>query len=63
MDGQPADGEQSKRAAEVTYQGYLELGAILNAQHPLAPPALGTQVQAAEHFFIVVHQAFACWKL
>ncbi len=46
---------------EVTYQGYLSLDAILNAQHPLAPPALGSQVQAAEHFFIVVHQAFELW--
>ena len=26
---------------EVTYHGYLELSAILDAQHPLAPPSLG----------------------
>jgi tryptophan 2,3-dioxygenase len=47
--------------AEVTYHGYLELDAILDAQHPLAPPSLGLQVHAAEHFFIVVHQAFELW--
>ena len=41
--------------------GYLKLGAILDAQHPLAPPELGAQVHAAEHFFIVVHQAFELW--
>src|SRR3954469_20787518 len=48
-------------ADEVTYPGYLKLGAILDAQHPLAPLSLGSQVQAAEHFFIVVHQAFELW--
>ena len=48
---------------EVTYHGYLDLGTILAAQHPLAPPRLGAQVNAAEHFFIVVHQAFAWWNL
>jgi tryptophan 2,3-dioxygenase len=45
----------------VTYGGYLGLSAILDAQHPLSPPSLGAQVQAAEHFFIVVHQAFELW--
>ncbi|MFN8632407.1 MAG: tryptophan 2,3-dioxygenase family protein [Chloroflexota bacterium] len=48
-------------SGDVTYQGYLQLSTILDAQHPLAPPELGAQVQAAEHFFIVVHQAFELW--
>src|SRR3954465_14982333 len=54
-------GEQPVPPEEVTYHGYLKLGAILDAQHPLSPPSLGSQVQAAEHFFIVVHQAFELW--
>src|SRR3954464_13413394 len=56
-----AGTEQPAPPDEVTYHGYLKLGAILDAQHPLSPPALGSQVQAAEHFFIVVHQAFELW--
>lgn len=47
--------------APVTYRGYLQLDTILDAQQPLAPPDLGAQVRAAEHFFIVVHQAFELW--
>jgi tryptophan 2,3-dioxygenase len=46
---------------EVTYGGYLALDAILDAQRPLAPLDLGAGVYAAEHFFIVVHQAFELW--
>jgi tryptophan 2,3-dioxygenase len=62
MDGdEAADGQQAESAAEVTYQGYLGLDVILDAQHPLSPLTLGAQVQAAEHFFIVVHQAFELW--
>src|SRR4051812_48731525 len=59
--------EDSSEAADgggqpdVTYGGYLSLAAILDAQHPLSPPELGSQVQSAEHFFIVVHQAFELW--
>jgi tryptophan 2,3-dioxygenase len=60
-DGRTAGGEHAASAEEVTYHGYLELGTILDAQHPLAPRALGAQVTAAEHFFIVVHQAFELW--
>ena len=45
----------------VTYGSYLRLDDILNAQHPLGPVELGPHVQAAEHFFIVVHQAFELW--
>lgn len=45
----------------LTYAGYLHLDEILSAQHPLAPAAHGPGVQAAEHFFIVTHQAFELW--
>ena len=38
--------------ASVTYLEYLRLGQLLQAQHPLAPAALGPQVHSAEHFFI-----------
>src|SRR6476469_757564 len=56
-----SDGESDSPSEAVTYPGYLKLDVILNAQQPLAPAELGTQVQAAEHFFIVVHQAFELW--
>jgi tryptophan 2,3-dioxygenase len=46
---------------KLTYGGYLDLDAILNAQHPLAPPSEGPGVRAAEHFFIITHQAFELW--
>jgi tryptophan 2,3-dioxygenase len=45
----------------ITYASYLELDRILSAQHPIGPADLGPRVQAAEHFFIVVHQAFELW--
>jgi tryptophan 2,3-dioxygenase len=45
----------------ITYGGYLRLDEILGAQHPLGPTALGSQVHAAEHFFIITHQAFELW--
>jgi tryptophan 2,3-dioxygenase len=45
----------------ITYGSYLRLDDILSAQHPLGPAKLGPQVRAAEHFFIVVHQAFELW--
>jgi tryptophan 2,3-dioxygenase len=45
----------------VTYAGYLHLEQILNAQQPLAPELEGESVHAAEHFFIVTHQAFELW--
>ena len=45
----------------LTYAGYLHLDAILNAQHPVAPENEGPSVRAAEHFFIVTHQAFELW--
>jgi tryptophan 2,3-dioxygenase len=47
--------------ARLTYGGYLQLDAILNAQRPLAPPDEAPGVRAAEHFFIVTHQAFELW--
>ena len=43
---------------QLTYAGYLHLDEILAAQHPVVPTSHGPQVHAAEHFFIVVHQAF-----
>ena len=46
---------------KLTYGGYLDLDAILNAQHPLAPESEAPGVRAAEHFFIVTHQAFELW--
>jgi tryptophan 2,3-dioxygenase len=60
-DGTLADKSDGESLEEVTYHGYLELSTILDAQHPLAPSELGAQVNAAEHFFIVVHQAFELW--
>src|SRR6185503_15376261 len=44
-----------------TYGGYLHLDEILGAQHPVAPDDQGPGVRAAEHFFIVTHQAFELW--
>src|SRR5579859_3792377 len=45
----------------LTYAGYLHLEQILSAQHPAAPDEQGPAVRAAEHFFIVTHQAFELW--
>jgi tryptophan 2,3-dioxygenase len=45
----------------LTYASYLHLDDILNAQHPVAPDSAGAEVRAAEHFFIVTHQAFELW--
>jgi tryptophan 2,3-dioxygenase len=46
----------------LTYAGYLHLDEILSAQHPLAPEEEhGPGVRAAEHFFIITHQAFELW--
>jgi tryptophan 2,3-dioxygenase len=47
--------------SSVTYPDYLQLDKILNVQEPLGSPELGASVYAAEHFFIVVHQAFELW--
>jgi tryptophan 2,3-dioxygenase len=47
--------------ARLTYAGYLHLDSILSAQHPLAPDDNDLGVRAAEHFFIVTHQAFELW--
>src|ERR1700687_2744567 len=46
---------------DLTYGGYLHLDQILGAQHPVAPDEHGSGVRAAEHFFIVTHQAFELW--
>src|SRR5438309_11335988 len=48
-------------ANKLTYVGYLCLDQILNAQHPVVPCEQGPAVRAAEHFFIVTHQAFELW--
>jgi len=45
----------------LTYASYLQLDTILNAQQPLAPESEAPGVRAAEHFFIVTHQAFELW--
>src|SRR5438094_3997878 len=46
---------------KLTYISYLRLDQILNAQHPVVPDEQGPAVRAAEHFFIVTHQAFELW--
>lgn len=47
--------------AGLTYAGYLHLSEILGAQHPLAPAEGVPGARAAEHFFIITHQAFELW--
>jgi tryptophan 2,3-dioxygenase len=47
--------------SKLTYASYLHLEEILSAQHPVAPDEHGPAVRAAEHFFIVTHQAFELW--
>ena len=47
--------------ADLTYSSYLHLAEILGAQHPIAPEEHVPGVRAAEHFFIVTHQAFELW--
>ncbi len=56
MSDVPSDDEP-----RLTYAGYLHLDEILHAQHPLAPDTEGETVRAAEHFFIITHQAFELW--
>jgi len=46
---------------DLTYSSYLHLDQMLHAQHPLAPETAAPGVRAAEHFFIVTHQAFELW--
>src|ERR1700716_4244647 len=46
---------------DLTYSSYLHLDQILGAQYPVAPDERGSGVRAAEHFFIVTHQAFELW--
>jgi tryptophan 2,3-dioxygenase len=52
---------QPDSGIDLTYGTYLHLDKILDAQHPVAPDEPGTGVRAAEHFFIVTHQAFELW--
>jgi tryptophan 2,3-dioxygenase len=49
------------RTEDLTYAGYLHLDEILGAQHPVVPEEQGPAARAAEHFFIVTHQAFELW--
>src|ERR1700736_6116726 len=46
---------------DLTYSSYLHLDQILGAQHPVGPDERSSGVRAAEHFFIVTHQAFELW--
>ncbi len=45
----------------LTYSAYLRLPEMLALQTPVGPPDMPMHAQAAEHFFIVVHQAFELW--
>lgn len=45
----------------LTYGDYLHLGDLLALQIPVGPPGMAAHARAAEHFFIVVHQAFELW--
>ncbi|WP_026424641.1 tryptophan 2,3-dioxygenase family protein, partial [Actinokineospora inagensis] len=43
------------------YQDYLALDTLLDLQRPRVPATEGPRVHAAEHFFIIVHQASELW--
>jgi tryptophan 2,3-dioxygenase len=45
----------------LTYSAYLHLDQLLALQIPVGPPTMPMHAQAAEHFFIVVHQTFELW--
>jgi tryptophan 2,3-dioxygenase len=47
--------------ATTTYCGYLRLPELLSLQRPLAPREVSARERAAEHFFIVSHQATELW--
>ncbi len=47
--------------SDLTYSNYLRLPEMLALQTPVGPPEMPMHAQAAEHFFIVVHQAFELW--
>jgi tryptophan 2,3-dioxygenase len=49
------------RDSGVTYASYLHLDELLSAQQPTTLAEQDGEVHAAEHFFIVVHQAFEIW--
>jgi tryptophan 2,3-dioxygenase len=51
----------TRAEADLTYSSYLHLDEVLNAQQPVAPETVAPGVRAAEHFFIVTHQAFELW--
>ncbi len=48
-------------ASPLTYSSYLRLGELLALQMSVGPADLPAHAQAAEHFFIVVHQTFELW--
>ena len=48
-------------AQPLTYGTYLHLDELLALQAPVCPATMPMHAQAAEHFFIVVHQAFELW--
>ncbi|MHB8645619.1 MAG: tryptophan 2,3-dioxygenase family protein, partial [Thermomicrobiales bacterium] len=45
----------------LTYTTYLRLPELLALQTPVGPAEMPAHAKAAEHFFIVVHQAFELW--
>lgn len=45
----------------LTYGTYLRLNELLALQVPVGPASMPMYARAAEHFFIVVHQAFELW--
>ncbi len=45
----------------LTYSDYLRLPEMLALQTSVGPPDMPMHAQAAEHFFIIVHQAFELW--
>ena len=45
----------------LTYGTYLHLDDLLALQTLVGPPDMPAHARAAEHFFIVVHQAFELW--
>ena len=47
--------------SSLTYSDYLRLPEMLALQTSVGPPDMPMHAQAAEHFFIVVHQAFELW--
>lgn len=47
--------------SDLTYSSYLRLPELIALQTPVGPSEMPMHAKAAEHFFIVVHQAFELW--